>query len=212
MRPKDLIDFADGRELWERQPDEPQNPFYMFTLFRNLPPWERTLAALHRHFIQIRGRTDWTRVPDAYGLWKKMYRWEERCEAYDRFVDGETLKQLESRRIQSRLETADIGRGLYKAAAEALEVLEATVYEYHTDKAGNRERIVRSALSPAQIVKMAEVGVKLERLALDLDEVSHGRSPLIAVQVNLGGDEELMKRAAEVIQSRTRYIEESGQE
>jgi len=142
-----------------------------------------------------------------------MYRWEERCEAFDRYEDTEAMKQLKSRRIQSRLETASIGRVLRQRAAEALEVLEATIYEYHLDADGNKQRITRSALSPAQIVRLADVGVKLERLALGLDDSSaQGRGqPVVAVQVNIGGDEELMRRAREVIESRARYVEASGE-
>lgn len=208
-----VIDFANERELWEQQPDEPRNPFFMFSMYRNLPPWERTLVALHKQFLHIRGRATWTRVPDAYSLWKKMYRWEERCEAFDRFEDAEALKQLNSRRIQSRLETATIGRVLRQRAFEALEVLEATLYEYHLDEDGVRQRIARSALSPAQIVKLADIGVKLERLALGMDEAAQGqgRGPMVAVQVNIGGDEELINRATEVIESRTRYTSASGE-
>ena len=199
-----IVAYADDREIWDRQPDEPDNYWAWFTAFRDMDPVERTLANTYR--LVTNKEICW-KTPDTWQLAWNLWSWVERAQAYDRHVDAVHRSVLENARLKARVDTMNLGRGMREKAAEALIVLEAVVYQNIKNPDGVVERVMRSALTPSQIAKLAEVGVKLERLAVGEDDPGQftgaGAGGITAVQVNVKiGDDELVKRAQAIIEAR----------
>ncbi len=89
------------------------------------------------------------KVPASWRRWFVGYDWQERALAYDRYQDDYLRAKLESRRLQARLDTAELGALLRQKAADAAGQLT-------TD----------SKLSPTHVARLAKVGAELEMLAL----------------------------------------------
>lgn len=189
------VSLATDRELWERQPGEGNKSWVSFCAYRDMPPGERSMAAAFRIYVE---RPTARQANDNWWALRKQWHWAERVVAYDRHMDDLYRKELEARRIQARVETADLGQAMRQKAMEAVAELKAiTTTVRKVD--GKRVRVVRSSLSPGQIAQLAKVGVKLERLALGEDS---GRGPTAAVQVNVVTDGRLVEQAEEIIDAR----------
>lgn len=198
MGPAAMV-FHPDYEMWERQPAEGDKQFKAFQVFRDMDPADRKLSTC---FQIVQG--DWRATTDQFSRWSKEFRWNDRVVAYDMYVDNKIRKELESRRLAARKATADLGRAMRDKAWQALQALEAIIYQWVVDEDGNRAKEARSALSPRQITQLAEVGTKLERLALG-EGVSMTAAPsLTMVQVNIG-DDELVTRAKDAIAAREKY-------
>jgi len=205
MGPAAMV-FLPDRELWERQPAEDDKPFKAFQVFRDLDPAERKLSTC---FQIVQG--SWSATTDQFSRWRKAYRWDERVAAYDMYVDDKIRQELESRRLAARKATADLGQAMRGKAWQALQALEAIIYNWVIDEDGNRVKQARSALSPRQITQLAEVGTKLERLALGEGIAMTPVAPsLTMVQVNIG-DDELVTRAKDAIAAREKYAVPLGE-
>lgn len=194
--------YADDREIWEQQPGEPSNYWSWFTTFRDMDSATRTISNAYR---KITGKEVCWGVPDRYRLAWNLWSWKERALAYDQHVDRLHRRILEDVRLKARVETMKLGKHMREKAADALAVLDAVVYKNVLQDDGTVERVMRSALTPAQITKLAEIGVKLERLAVGEDNVGQAGFGVrtTAVQVNVRiGDDELVQRAQAVIESR----------
>jgi len=199
MGPSAMV-FLPDREIWERQPDEKDKPFKAFQVFRDLDPAKRKLSTC---FQIVQG--DWRATTDQFSRWRKVYRWDERVVAYDMYVDNKIRQELEGRRLAARKATADLGEAMRQKAWQALQALETIIYDWVVDESGKRIRKPRSVLSPRQITQLAEVGTKLERLALGENIAMPAASPsLTMVQVNIG-DDELVTRAKDAIAAREKY-------
>ena len=87
-----------GTQPWERQPDEPSKAFHAFTVYRDLGPAKRSLAAVS---LDLYGeRTGCKRgAPGRVREWSGRYRWRERAEAWDARLDEEARQAaIEARR------------------------------------------------------------------------------------------------------------------
>lgn len=196
---------------WERQPGESDSDWHRFVIYRNMDPSVRSKRAAYAVSRGLPNTPESRRKmePGNY-FWAatKQWRWEERVRAYDQHVDNMILERLEGRRMRARLETADLGQAMRQKAAEALQELRAVITETKVID-GKTIKATRVALTPAQIARIAEIGVKLERLALgeDIGEVSMPQSLTFidARQVHIT-DEELVQRAKDVIEARARDV------
>jgi len=101
--------------------------------------------------------------------WSKKHRWQERIAEYERERNIAIQAELESRRLQARLDTADLGQALRAKAAEALAKFEA-IEETDMVKPGRgkKKQVIgkRFVLSAATLTALAKAGVEIERLAL----------------------------------------------
>jgi hypothetical protein len=95
----------------------------------------------------------------------QQLRWEERALAYDRAEDKKLFDQLQARKLKSLLEVADLGETLRKKAATAARMLTAVTQSVGMHE-GREVMIMAVTLTPDQIVRMADVGTKIEQLAL----------------------------------------------
>lgn len=153
---------------WEKQPGESDRSWHCFQIFRGLPPGDRTFVAVARKL----NPTEDNHVTPTYTLqqWADYNRWIERARLYDSYLAKRIEEELVKERVQARKETAALGRSIRMKAAEALGVLNATIYQTLTDPTtGEQTQVLRSSLTPSEIARLAETGMKLERAALDLD-------------------------------------------
>lgn len=93
------------------------------------------------------------------------WHWTERAHAYDRHQYTQALETLSARRLQAAIEAADLGETLRKKAASAARLLSAVTQNVGTHE-GKDVIIMAANLTPEQIIRMAEVGVRIEQLAL----------------------------------------------
>jgi len=196
------VQLAVGRDLWERQPGETDLAWDAFCTFRDLDPGERTIKRTYEvvsgHTVERASTPNGDRVSPSMNMYRynKEYRWQERAFAYDRYMDDKYRKELEASRVRARVETADLGRTMRRKAAEALAELQTILYIKQGDQV-----VLRNALNASQIVRLAEVGVRLERLALGEGD-GESSLTLIGQQYNIISDAELINRAKQVIEAR----------
>lgn len=104
--------------------------------------------------------------------WSIKHRWQERIAAYERERNAAIQAELESRRLQARLDTADLGQALRAKAADALSKFEAieevSITEPGRGKNKGKKVVIgkRFVLSAATLTALAKAGVEIERLAL----------------------------------------------
>ena len=149
------------RQSWERLETETGPQWAAFQVYRDLEPAERSLIAAYR---KEKGESK-IRVDGYWQRWYAKNRWKVRAAAYDRYVDEKVRAELEARRLQSRIDTADLGRMMRQKAHNALRML-VGVEQTVVDEDGQRVRIIAVNLKPFEIERLAKTGTELERLAL----------------------------------------------
>lgn len=169
-RPQEPITLATDRDPWERQPKETQGAYYGFTLYRDMPPHERsqtkTAAQLNRNVSLVR-RHAW------------RYRWTERIEAYD--VAMEQVRRQAAR--QAIVEMADRHA---RIAMVALNKIAQRLVGDDTDPLNPVRALDPNTLSAADIARLGEFSYKLERLArgADSDEFDHADAAKVKIAFN----------------------------
>lgn len=174
--PKDVT--YEARDPWEQQPDESDRDFLLFRCYRDLFPLDRTIRAAFIKYVETidphaterdptRGR-----LPSWVSKLAATNKWSSRVEAYDLYCDAHERAELEKARINATKKAASLGSLLREKAMQALVALltvEPKIVKYDD---GTQELVITSALSPADIVKLAEVGIRIERDALGMNEPS----------------------------------------
>lgn len=197
--------FNNDRELWERQTTESDKHWEMFTLYRDQDQWSRT----KRKVGVLLGLAPGNGTPPVIRDPATFNRWDERVGAYDAHCDKRMREELFQRKLAARIKTAEVGRRMREKALAALDVLNAVVYVNIKDPlTGEVTREQRSAIKPSDITRLADVGVKLERLALGEDDsiASPYGSQINLTQINLQTgmtDEELLDSARKIITAGT---------
>lgn len=152
-------------EPWEQQPRETAQYFRYFMMYLTMDRLDRSLVDAYRigHGHQI---TDTHIIPPpSWYPVARRWKWEDRALAYDREQDRVFLKRFEKRRQTSLLEIADLGEMFRKKAALAAKLI-TTVTQSLGVHDGREVMVMKADLTPDQIVRLAECGVKLEQLAL----------------------------------------------
>lgn len=140
---RNVLALADDRDPWEQQPDETKRMYARFAIYRDLGEYRTLDAALE--IINTTGKKiDKATLRQVCYL----YRWSERCHAYD---DQQTRAER-SRLIALRRDMLErhrkIASGFLAKAVETLRQLDA------------------DGLSPADVVRFVQTAADLERKAL----------------------------------------------
>jgi len=195
----ELLQFSPDLKPWERQPEETNAAWRVFQVYRDLPSYHRSIkAALRVVYGEKGGNNNYHLIRTQ----SRLNRWEERVAEYDRYFDSLMLRELETRRLQTRIETADLGELMRSKAADALEVLDATIYRTVKQADGTTKKVLRTTLSVNEITRLAEVGVKLERLALGEDDEQGGGGVRVTVHMERVDPRSLDERAREILEER----------
>lgn len=126
---------------WDRQPGEPEKAFKMFLRYLALG---RT-----RNYIKVSQTTE-INYPTVCECANK-YSWKIRADKHDLAKEEEFKIKLDEEILQSRVRQQRLGQDMQELANHGLEMLNDCVEE----------------LSPQDITKLIDVGVKIERLALN---------------------------------------------
>lgn len=196
----DGLHYAPDREPWERQPDETDADWELFCIYRDLEPGKRSYREVCRNCERPIRQINKTALAE---------RWKDRVARFDRHIDEQLVAELVARRIKARVETADTGQLMRRKAAQAIRRVKAiiykreAVYDPETGETTNK-MVAKSALTPREIVQLANAGVELERLALGETDVAAAQlhQTLIVNQktqtVNIDQGE-LIRNAQEII-------------
>jgi len=127
-------------EIWERQKDESSKAYAAFCVYRDLGP-ERSLdKALSEANKKPTNRRHWSR-------WMEKYRWYERAQAYDDYIERKMRKENEKKILDMSDRHARLAVVLQQKIAQRLQEIDP------------------SELSPADIARWLDVATKLERLS-----------------------------------------------
>lgn len=200
------IEFIPDMPIWERHPDESAREWVMFSIYRELQPQERSLAAAYRAFLQSMGKPLSTSaeanrpIPRWYTI-AKQFRWHERADAFDRFIDEKVQNELIDQRISSRVALAKLGAVLRRKAAEAAVLIQSMAI---------REGKIRSALTIPEISTLARLAKDLEMSALGISGGSGGSMDLnlnIGVTTAAQDDDEVISKAERILEQRQQLID-----
>ena len=212
--PTGPIELCPDRNHWERQPVESDKQWLMFRAYRDIDASERSLAAGWRQWLSSTGKCtpDQLRNQQPSGWYSNlcaMMRWRERSSAFDRYIDQQAQEALVASRVTARVKAAGLGQQILLKTAEAVSVLQTVLHDVRIGPDGTREVVIRSALSPSDIVRLAKVGKDLQWAGLGLDEQG-GRQVSIGITVNpqqAWSDAEIVDRADEILVARRELID-----
>lgn len=163
-----IVTWKQVEELdpWDQQPDEPDLHYGRFaTFYLRQDRLERTVKEAHKRYVASQPPGADLVGLEAFYDGSRAWKWVERARAFDKVVDQRIQAQLEHRRLTSALETADLGRELRTKASQAAKMLQPIRRELGMQD-GREIVILASSLTPEQIVRMADIGVKIEQLAV----------------------------------------------
>lgn len=135
---------------WERQPRESEEAFYAFTLYRDMPPRERSLRRVADLIDGHEGATRGPRrrhVPGRIKRWAERFAWVERALAWDEERD----------RLAREAETEAIRAMRERHAREAMALQEKAILRLRAMDPGE--------LTPNDVLRYFVEAAKLERLA-----------------------------------------------
>ncbi|NIQ91035.1 MAG: hypothetical protein GWM98_04800 [Nitrospinaceae bacterium] len=142
---------APDREAFERQPGETNRAWRAFQFYRDLG-FERSIR---KAAGQYRGVYGGKGAPESVERilegWSAKYGWKVRGEEWDRFLDKQNRKKAIKENEEMRKRHAQIGKSLQELGALGL--------KKHLDEA----RAGKGNLNPAELVRVFDQGVKLER-------------------------------------------------
>lgn len=122
---------------WARLPGEPAAAYDAFLDYLKQDPANRNFEAVFRHH-----KASWRT--------KERWQWAKRAEAFDGGLSERKLEALETQRAEAATRQATIGRDMQQLASDRLKA-----FAEH----GGR-------ISAMEAAKIAEIGARLERLAL----------------------------------------------
>lgn len=145
--------------LWERQMGESSRAFHAFTIFRDLPPNNRTLRMVQDI---IYPNSPW--AAKTIARWAKDCIWVDRVTAWENYLDQEKLKvQVETVRTMTERHIK-LAQDLQNKGVEAL------------------EELAKGPISVGDARQLIVEGAKLERLSRGqstekYDQTEHGGFP-----------------------------------
>ena len=158
---------AARREAWDRL-DSGESPkaFAAFVAYRDMTREDRSVLAAYRA-RSGRAEAENLKPPGTWYRWYERHEWSRRVQEFDAAMDRQLEQGLANRRLQSRQDTADLGKVLRTKASAAARLLVGV-----TQKVGQVEGkdavIIEVKMSPSDICTMAKTGAALESLALGL--------------------------------------------
>lgn len=125
---------------WDRMPGEGQTPFRLFELYLSLGKtrsYIKTANVCERNYNKI-------------CQFANQFNWKQRSEDYDSHNDHEMRQRLDEEILHSKILQMEIGKSLQDLAARGIEMLNNDI----------------ESLSPADVAKLSDTGVKITNLAL----------------------------------------------
>jgi len=144
---KRMIELTEGKAVWDRQEGESSRAYRAFCWYRDLGA-DRSIHKAYQEFIRTRKRlkTDQNiRVSAKWKEWATKYKWVERAEAYDDYIEREKRKQNEEAIFEMYRRQAETAVSLQRKLKERLENLKP------------------EELSPNDLIRWFEISTRIER-------------------------------------------------
>jgi len=135
----------EGKQAWDRQPGESSKAYAHFCLYRDM--------GVCRSIRQMPSVSGCTSVVRQLNRWSSRWRWVERCQKYDDYLEHERRLQQEKERRAMHDRHARIGVLGQNIAVKGLECLLGKV------------QTGEQAVAPADLTRLLDTSVKVERLA-----------------------------------------------
>jgi hypothetical protein len=135
----------DASEYWDRLPEESGKAWHAYQIYLYLGPtrsFRKVMTELDANYTYSKQLEKWSR----------QYSWVDRACAWDRHIDEERKREYIGAIKEMAQRQAQIGRKLQDKAREGLQKLDV------------------SALKPADLVRLLDVGVKIERSSWEIKE------------------------------------------
>jgi len=136
---------GEGKHEWDRQVGESSKAYGHFCLYRD--------AGVGRSIRQLPNVSGCTSVVRQLNRWSSKWRWVERCQAYDDFLELQDRLQQEKEHREMRKRHAKIAVLGQSIAVKGLEKLLAKVQSEE------------QAVAPADLTRLFDTSVKVERLS-----------------------------------------------
>ncbi len=154
-------------EIWERQKNESSKAYAAFCVYRDLGP-ERSLdKALSEVNKKPTNRRHWSR-------WMEKYRWYERVQAYDDYIERKKRKEKEKAILEMAERHARLAMAFQQRIAQRLQEIDP------------------AELSPADMARWLDIATKLERLSrgepTEIEKQEHSGD--IEVEIKLVDEDE----------------------
>ncbi len=133
------------KRAWDRLTGEPSKAYAHFCLYRDI--------GVSRSLRQMASVPGCTSVRRQLNRWSSRWRWVERCQKYDDYTERELRVMQEKDRREMHKRHARIGMLGQSVLIKGLEELLTRV------QAGQEK------LAPAELARLMDVSVKVERLA-----------------------------------------------
>ena len=160
-----VVDLANDRHPWDRQPRETDPAWVVFVVYRDLGPTRTVKQAVDKLGKNKRYNSTAQQMSARYG-------WRIRVEAYDRERDrvrreeAEKVERANARKTAEEMSTT--AESLWKLAARGC----ALWHEYLTKHQGTS----KPAILPRDLEALANTGIKLQRmLGGEVGEISEVR-------------------------------------
>jgi hypothetical protein len=161
------------KQLWDRQPGESSKAYQHFCIYRDMGTG-RSL----RQMVSVPGCTS---VRRQLNRWSPRWRWVERCQKYDDYTERQLRLQQEKERLEMHKRHAKIAVLGQNIAVKGLENLLGKVQSGEHD------------VTPADLTRLLDTSVKVERLARGEATESHEVSGPSRGPVKLSLKESLAK-------------------
>ena len=171
----------DEKHAWDRLPGESSKAYHHFCVYRDM--------AANRSLRQMAGIPGCTSVRRQLNRWSSRWRWVERCQQYDDYLEYQLRAQQEKERREMSKRHAKIAMLGQNILVKGMEELLAKV------QSGQH------SLAPAELARLMDVSVKVERLArgesTDIHEaVGPGGGPVrLEQQITIRSIEEKARQA-----------------
>ena len=173
------FDVGPDHGPWSLQPNEPQTSHGAFCLFRDQGPRRSVGPALvEASGLSLSGLRKWARVWD----------WRPRALAWDEYLDEQNRSIRIARSAASTEAKIQLADALWQTAAKGLVMWKQYLDNTHADQ--NHDQTKAPPISPADINRLADSGIKLS-------ELLNGRPTEIAekhVQVSLADRQKALQQ------------------
>ena len=144
---------SEEKHEWDRLPGESSKAYFHFCLYRDMG-----VARSLRQMAHVPGCTSQRRQCNR---WSTRWRWVERCGQYDDYLERQARLQQERERRAMHKRHAKMGMLAQTFAVRKLEKMASRIEQ-------DEERV-----SPGEVARILEIGVKVERLARGEPTDSH---------------------------------------
>ncbi len=138
--------IVDTEHIWERQENESAEAYEAFSLYRDMPPAERSLAQVGRKLGKSKALME---------RWSSKNEWRHRVHEYEKYIDALALHKATTQLAEMRARHIKIGQMLQTKGLKALETMKP------------------EEISAKNAIRMVTDGMKVEEDMAEAEAAAH---------------------------------------